>query len=1119
MKLRTLNYSIGLLMILMAGCSQKKTASLFVPLTHEQTGIHFSNKVQPTPSFNLFSYMYFYNGAGVGAGDFNNDGLIDLFFAANQQPNALYLNTGKLNFKDVTAEAKIPSDGNWSTGVSVVDINNDGLLDIYVCNVGNYKTLKGKNQLLVCQGITNGVPVYADQAADYGLDFSGFSTQAAFLDYDADGDLDMFLLNHSVNHDGNYAPRGLFVQTYDSLAGQRLYRNNQQIGKDGKKSIGFSNVTKEAGINGSKIGYGLGVTVADINLDGWPDIYVGNDFHENDYLYINQQNGTFAEQGSRQLMHTSQFSMGVDVADVNNDAYPEIISMDMLPYDPYMLKRSLAEDDYNIFQQKLQYGYTYQYARNNLQYNRKNGMFSEVGQYAGIHATDWSWASLWMDFDNDGLKDLFVSNGIPKRMNDIDYVNYVSGDDLQQKLKQNTIQDKDLSLISKFPEIKIPNQFFRNKGNLQFQNLTDNIQNNLPTFSNGSVYADLDNDGDLDLVVNNINDPVLIYENKTNATGQENNYVKLQLKGDSNNINALGAKLLLYAKDQLYTYEQYPVHGFQSSMLLPLQAGLKNIQVDSALLIWPDRTCQPVQWANDHLVKLAYKKGLPSFDFEQRFAKTGNTKQTMLEDITSATGINYKHQENLFNEFDREPLIPHMVSTEGPALAVADINGDGLDDVFIGASKGYKNAVYTQTISGTFTKMNQPALAADSMWEDVDAIWVDVNNDKAIDLVIATGGNEYYENDEHLRPLLYLNDGRGNLRKKSNVFTEIVNTQSKVIADDVNGDGFIDLFFAGRSVPWAYGMTPRSYLMLNDGYGNFKDITPTVAPALVQPGLITDAQFIDMDKDQQKDLLIAYQWGGIELFLKKQNGFERKMITTKKGWWQSIYADDIDQDGDIDLIAGNFGLNSRITASEKYPVKMYMNDFDDNGRVEQIMTYFVNGTEMPLSSKLQLEKSIPVLRKKYLYAADFAKAELKQLFAPQKFEKAYQLETNCFEHLLLLNEGDLKFSAQALPQETQFSQLRAVIKMENNGSPYWLTMGNYYENNVEIGRQDADFSTILQYVKGKGLVASTAKSPLITGQVRKAQPILIRKSKAFILARNNDAVVVLQNRPTEKQGN
>ncbi|HCT22692.1 MAG TPA: hypothetical protein DIW54_04905, partial [Chitinophagaceae bacterium] len=782
----------------MQACSSKESGtSLFSVLDSSKTGIAFANRLRPTPEFNLFSYMYYYNGAGVGAGDFNKDGLTDLFFAANQHANALYLNKRNLQFEDVSAKAGIPQDSSWSTGVSVVDINNDGLLDIYVCKVGRYKVLKGSNQLLVCDSIDQqGIPHYRERAKEFGLDFSGFSTHAAFLDYDGDNDLDMFLLNHSVNHDGNYAPRDIFINTYDSLAGQRLYRNDVKKNEMGQAQVFFTDVTKTSGINGSKIGYGLGVAVADINMDGWPDIYVGNDFHENDYLYINQQNGRFQEQNTQQLNHTSQFSMGVDVADVNNDALPEIVSMDMLPDDPYMLRRSLAEDDYTIFQQKIFYGYTYQYARNNLQLNRRNGSFSEVGQFSGIHATDWSWAALWMDFNNDGDKDLFVSNGIPKRMNDIDYINFVSGDDIQQKLRNNTIRDQDLSLTNKFPEIKIPNQFYLNKGNLRFSNLTDSIQKNPATFSNGAVYADLDNDGDLDIVTNNIGDAALIYQNNTNDAQQKTSYTSLAFIGAPANINAIGAKVLLYSKEKVRTYEHQPVHGFQSSMLTALHIGLAHEPIDSAILIWPDQGYQRITLHPNKRDTILYQAGLPRFDFSRLHASPVSNIP-LLKDITAETGFMYRHEENIFNEFNREPLMPAMVSTEGPAIAVADINHDGLEDVFAGASKGFPAAVYLQTPAGRFQRSAQPALQLDSMWEQIDAVWADINKDTHLDLLIATGGNEFYGNDEHQQPLLYLNDGKGKLTKVLNAFPDIYGTFSKVVVDDLNQDGYPDIFLAG----------------------------------------------------------------------------------------------------------------------------------------------------------------------------------------------------------------------------------------------------------------------------------------------------------------------------------
>ncbi|MBX9782077.1 MAG: VCBS repeat-containing protein [Chitinophagaceae bacterium] len=1100
--------SLIILVLFAIGCKQKQN-SLFEALNASQTGITFSNQLKPTPQFNLFSYMYYYNGAGVGAGDFNKDGLIDLFFAANQSQNKLFINKGNLKFEDVTIKTSIPDDDAWSTGVSVVDINNDGLLDIYVCRVGNYKVLKGKNQLLVCKGISKeGIPFYKDEAHEYGLDFSGFSTQAAFFDYDLDGDLDMFLLNHSVNHDGNYAPRSNFINTYDSLAGQKFYRNDLIV-KNGRKQPHFTDITKQVGINGSKIGYGLGVVVSDINMDGWPDFYVGNDFHENDYLYLNQKNGTFKDEGTTQLMHTSQFSMGVDAADVTNDAMPDIISMDMLPYDPYMIRRSLAEDDYIYFNEKRKYGYHYQYARNNLQWNRGNGRFTEAGQYANVYATDWSWAALWMDFDNDGLKDLFVSNGIPKRMNDIDYVNFVTNDELQQKLRNNTLEEKDMKLVDKFPEIKIPNQFFSNKGNLSFTNLTDSISNNPTTFSNGTAYADLDNDGDLDLVVNNINDEALIYQNKSNDDKQKP-FAAVQLRGDSSNINAIGAKILLFAGNQIKTYENYPVHGFLSSMQLPVHIGLSNTFIDSAFLIWPDNSFEKISLQPDTLSAYTYKKGLPQFDYS--IIHQGNKHQIPVEDIAAQTKLSYQHIENQFNEFDREPLIPHMVSTEGPALAVADINHDGLEDVFIGSSKGHHPSLFLQSANRTFSELPQPQLMQDSMWEHVSAVWADVNNDTNVDLIIATGGNEYYGTDEHLLPLLYLNDGKGNLTRKEDAFAAIDVTQSVLLPFDFNKDGFVDLFIGGRTVPWNYGATPRSYLLQNDGSGKFTDVAKQYAEQLQYPGMVTDAKLVDMNKDGAQDLLLSYEWGGIDVFIHEKNKFVKKSISAENGWWSSVTAFDADGDGELDILATNFGLNTKLKPGEQQPVKLYHNDFDGNGRKEQILTYYLQNKEIPFATKMDLEKQMPVLKKKFLYAEGFAKASLADLFGADKLKNAAQLTVTNFSHTLFINKGDGTFEAKQLPWQTQLNNYRtsSILDVNNDQLPDVLLCGNYYGNHVQIGRQDGDFGTIL-INKGNGnFEYNSFKGFIDLKQVRRIQPIHISKQTAFILARNNASAAIIQ---------
>ena len=1097
-----------LLMLTAASACKHKTevTPLFQVLDSKTTGISFTNKLTPTETFNVFHYMYFYNGAGIGAGDFNNDGKTDLFFASNQGQNKLFLNKGNMHFTDVTAQANIPNDGGWSTGVSVIDINNDGLLDLYICRVGKYEILNSHNQFLICTGIdANGIPHYQDKAKEMGLDFSGFSTQVAFIDYDMDGDLDLYLLNHSIHQNGTFGPRKQMLATPSAVSGDHLYRNDG----NGK----FTEVTRQAGINSSVIGYGLGICVADINMDGYPDMYIGNDFHEDDYLYINQKNGTFKDDDTVCLMHTSQYSMGIDIADVNNDAYPEIISMDMLPGDPYILKRSLGEDAYDMFNMKLGYGYTHQYTRNNLQLNNRNNSFSEVGLYAGVAATDWSWAPLWMDFDNDGKKDLFISNGIPKRLNDIDYVNFVSGDDLQQRMRTNALNKKDLSLIDKFPQIKIPNKVYKNEGNLQFSDMADAVQGDAPTFSNGAVYADLDGDGDLDIVVNNIDDAALVYENKTNDA-KKKAYINFKLKGSDKNINAIGSKIIVFtADDSIRTYENYPVHGFLSSIQIPLHIGLENTKVDSMIVVWNDNTYQKINWQRDTMrtATLTYAKGLPRFDYsiiQNHFAN----HTSPVTDITNETDLHYKHNENPFVEFDRERLIPHMTSREGPALAVADINGDGTDDVFIGAAKREKPAVFLQNKDGKFSKQPEPALDRDSMWEDADAVWVDVNNDAYPDLVVASGGNEYYGNDEHLLPRVYLNDGTGKLTRKEDAFSNLYTTTSCVMPYDFNGDGFIDLFIGGRVVPSHYGEVPPSYLLMNDGSGKFTDVTLQYAESLAHVGFVTGGLWYDIDKDGDKDLLLSLEWDGIVAFINNKNHFTKQYLTDKKGWWNCLLPVDIDNDGDIDLVAGNLGLNSRLKASDKEPVRMYYNDFDNNGTKEQLLTYYLNGKELVFANKDELQKQMPSLKKNYLYAEDFAKASLTDLFPADKLNASQIFTANYFSNAILINDGKLHFTVQAMPWQAQLSPYKtaAVINANNDSLPDILLFGNYDENNIEMGRYDADFGTILLNKGNDKFAAQNLNGLQIKGEVRSAKPIVIKGKPSFVLARNNDSAMVIQ---------
>jgi len=1086
-----------LFILLLIGCTKKPADQLrlFSELSSEETGIEFRNDLTEN-EFNLMDYMYFYNGGGVSIGDINNDGLKDIFFTANQLPNRLYLNKGGLQFEEITEKAGVSAINGWTTGTTMADVNGDGYLDIYVCQLGNYLHLTGKNQLY----INNHNGTFTESASEYGLDFSGYSTQALFFDYDNDNDLDLYLLNHAVHTDRVYKEASV-RNNIDSLAGDRLYRN--ELTESSKPT--FIEVTQEAGIFSSQIGYGLGVAAGDVNLDGFIDLYISNDFHENDYLYLNLGDGTFKESLEESMGHSSRYSMGNDMADINNDGLPDIITLDMLPRDESILKKSVGEDSYDVYEIKLNKGYHHQFVRNTLQLNRGNNKFSDIALMTGIYATDWSWASLICDLDNDGKKDIYISNGIFKRPNDLDYVNYHSNN--SQRLYRNYSQDSvDRFLLEMMPTLKITNYAFSGTGNYTFEDKTVEWGLDIPSYSNGMAYADLDNDGDMDLVINNVNEEAQIYRNNSDSL-LSNHYLKIKLKGPQGNQFGIGAKILLYLGEEILFHEAVPTRGFLSSVDPEINIGLgSTTQFDSLIIVWPGNKYQSVKVQNvDTKIELSYSNAIDNYEWNR------NSEHPFLEEVSLM--LSYVHKENSYLDFNQEYLMPHKLSTEGPNTAVGDINGDGEEDIVLGGASGQATQVLIKNRNGTFTQSDIPAITKDELLEDVGLQLFDMDGDQDLDLFVASGGNEFKEGSSLLKDRLYENDGKGNFIKRT--LPDLRYNSSCVLTMDMDLDGDEDLFIGSRSISGGYGESPNSVFLINQGNGKFVN---SENEDFLNLGMVTDAATGDFNQDSYPDLAVVGEWMPLTFFYGDGSGnFRMEQMSFTEGWWNSIIAEDFDNDGDLDLVAGNLGLNSKLKASPEEPMTLYLKDFDNDGQMDQVLCTFKEGKSVPFASRDELIKQMAGLKKKFPAYLDYSNVQsIENLIGEENLKDAEVKKAYLFETMLFENMGNESFEIHNLPAEIQFSPVQTMLALDvnNDGLKDLITAGNFYGAVINRGRYDAGYGVLLLN-KGANEFSILKNSLNIDGDVRDMAKLNIDSQEYIIVTRNNkNAQLFKINRPT-----
>lgn len=1046
-----------LFLIFISSCQKEveKQPTLFEEIPSKSSGVEFSNDLDFDEDFNVFTYRNYYNGGGVAIGDVNNDGLADLYFTANLGPNKLYLNKGDFKFEDVTEKSGTAGTRAWSTGVAMADVNGDGWLDIYVCNSGDISGDNKQNELFINQG--DGT--FSEQAEIYGLADQGFSTHAVFFDYDKDGDLDVYLLNNSYQAIGSFNKMQNERIKRDTVGGDKLFRND-----NGK----FIDVSETAGIYGSIIGFGLGITIGDVNQDTWPDIFISNDFFEKDYLYINNQDGTFTESLESSMRSISAASMGADIADINGDGLLDIFVTDMLPEPLPRLKQVTTFENWDKFQFNKTHSYHYQFSRNMLHINNGDGTFSEMGRLANMEATDWSWGALIFDMDNDGMRDLFVANGIYQDITDLDYLNFIDDEDTKIKIiSQDGVDYK--ALIDPIPINPIPNYAFHNLGDLRFENKAEAWGLGQPIHSNGAAYGDLDNDGTLDLVVSNVNKPAQIFRNQGKSLNPGQHSIQFQLIGKGKNTQAIGTQIRIKSGDKIFYAEQMPNRGFQSSVDPKITLGLGDLaQLESIEVLWPDgKFTELKNQSADKLLTLKWEEATDLPEGKSFFERHSGSQFEKVEN----PGLEFIHSENSYVDFDRDRLTYFMFSTEGPAFAKADVNGDGLEDLFFGGAKTFSGKLFLANRNGKYMESPQAEFMEDALSEDTDALFFDADADGDLDLFVTSGGNESGFGSPDLADRLYLNDGKGNFSKNPQAgFASVFGSSSTVKPIDINDDGAMDLFVGGRLVPFTYGAPASSQLWINDGKGNFTEQSASIAPALKELGMVTDAKILDWNGDGKNDLVVVGEWMA-PTFFKNTGGKLEKVempnLANLKGWYRVLEVGDFDGNGLPDLALGNHGLNSRFKASATSPVNMFLNDFDQNGAIEQIFTQKVGEVQVPYTLKHELERQVPGIKKKYIRYADYNNKSLEEIFPKDVIDKSIIQEVNNLESGILLNKGNGNFEWKPFPRMAQRSWTFAiqVIDINEDGKQDLILGGNLAQSKPEIGKFDASFGEVLL---GKG---------------------------------------------------